>query len=62
MLLNDAKISVFFRITDVFSQILIKNRNNLSNANAHCILFVFFYQIICNLGSVISFFYYIFAA
>lgn len=51
MLLNDAKISVFFRITDVFSQILIKNRSNLSIANAHCVLFVFFYHLICNIGS-----------
>ena len=51
MLLNDAKISVFFRITDVFSQILIKNRSNLSIANAICVLFVIFYHFIHNIGS-----------
>ena len=61
MLLKDAKISDFFRITDVFSQILIKNCSNLSIANAHCVLFVFFYHLICNMVVVISFFYYNFA-
>lgn len=42
MLLNDAKISDFFRISNVFGQIYEKKRNNLSEANARYIFFVFF--------------------
>jgi len=51
MLLNDAKISDFFRITNVFGQIYEKKRNNLSEANARYIFFVFFYHLISNIGN-----------